>query len=116
MVITKETKKRFVEMLLKKQVIVIRNKKEKSRYYDYKFIGANSTGRWDFTPMVAELSDCKVNYPNDVQMMSIHTFDGIGVVCSILECLKKEGIESFEESGDDLYFAVRDKLVFFYFS
>ena len=113
MIITKETKERFVKMLKAGQIIVIQcNKGNNRRTYDYKFIGANDSGKWDFTPLVAEYS----NYPNNkgCQYLTIRSLDGVSVICSTLCELQKEGIETDFGDGYSQYEKVRDLLATFY--
>ena len=59
---TKETYERFIKMVENGQIIVVAHRLNKRSFtQEYKIIGANSEGRWDFTPMVAYLTDCKTN-------------------------------------------------------
>ena len=89
MLITLETKKRFVKMLKSKQIIVIEcNKGNYRKTYAYKFIGANSGGRWDFTPLVAQYSHYRNNGSSDVKRLTIFATDGIAVLCDTLDSLE----------------------------
>ena len=113
MIITKETKERFVKMLKAGQIIVIQcNKSSNRKTYDYKFIGANNSGKWDFTHLVAEYS----NYPNNkgCQYLAIRSLDGAAVICSTLYELKKEGIKTGLGDGYSQYEKIRDLLTTFY--
>lgn len=114
MIITKETKERFVRMLKARKIIVIQCKKSSNRKtFNYKFIGANNSGKWDFTPMIAEYS----NYSNSkggCQYLSIRSLDGAAVICSTLCELKKEGIKTGLGDGYSQYEKVRDLLTTFY--
>lgn len=113
MLITNETKIRFARMLAKKQIIVIQcNKGNNRRTYDYKFIGANDSGKWDFTPLVAEYSCYQNN--KGVQYLTIRALDGVSVICSTLCELQKEGIETDFGDGYSQYEKVRDLLTTFY--
>ena len=55
MIITEETKLRFIGMFLQRQIIIIQHKTHRGRY-TFKVIGANDAGKWDFTPMKAFLN------------------------------------------------------------
>ena len=113
MIITKETKERFVEMLKAGQIIVIQcNKGNNRKTYDYKFIGANDSGKWDFTPLVAEYSGYQNN--KGVQYLTIRALDGVSVICSTLCELQKDGIETDFGDGYSQYQKVRDLLSTFY--
>lgn len=113
MIITKEMKERFVEMLKAGQIIVIQcNKGNNRRTYDYKFIGANDSGKWDFTPLVAEYSWYKNN--KGVEYLTIRALDGVSVICSTLCELQKEGIETGFGDGYSQYQDVRDLVSTFY--
>lgn len=93
MIITKETKERFAKMLRDRQIIVIQSSKPNRKTYDYKIIGANSEGKWDFTPMAAELSYYANNSSTQIKRLAIrspHSSDD--VITSVLEGLQKEGL------------------------
>ena len=117
MKIEKETKERFVQMLKDRQIIVIRCYIPGRKNFYYKFIGANNSGKWDFTPMIAQIAQ---NYKNDVsnkgmiQDMAIKAMDGTDVVFDAVQSLIKEGLYEKSGSCDDLFFAIRDLLTFFY--
>ena len=113
MIITKETKERFVKMLKAGQIIVIQcNKSSNRKTYDYKFIGANNSGKWDFTPLAAEYSWYQNN--KGVQYLTIRALDGVSVICSILCELQRDGIETDFGDGYSQYERVRDLLCTFY--
>lgn len=116
MYITKETKERFVEMLKNRQVIVIQCDKDVNRKtYDYKFIGANSGGKWDFTPLVAEMSGYSSNRRKTVMRLAIHALDAVPVVCNTLNKLQEEGLETnLGEGYYCQYQKVSDLLATFY--
>ncbi len=115
MIITKETKERFVKMLEARQIIVIQFDKSRSREtYDYKFIGASSDGKWDFTPLCAELSGHPNNSSTHVQKLVIRALDAAEVICDTLEGLRDENIIFSELTGHRLYEAVREKISTFY--
>ena len=83
MIITKETKERFVKMLEANQIICIRANKKGRKTYDYKVIGATDNGKWDFTPMVANVS----NYPNNggcMELAIITVHDAADVIEDVL--------------------------------
>ncbi len=114
MIITKETKERFVKMLLARQIVVIQcNKSARNKTYNYKILGVSSEGKWDFTHTCAELS----NYPvsGDVQNRSIRSLDCVAVIYDVLNELRKEGIYEDEDFNYyDLYNKIRDLLTTFY--
>lgn len=104
----KITKERFVKMLDAGDIIVIECDKSANRKtYDYKFIGANSEGYWDFTPLCADLSDYPNNGRKCVQRLSIRSNDGVAVLCDVIEKLDSEGIFFSDKKGHDLYEIVR---------
>lgn len=113
MVITKETKERFVRMLYARQVVAIQcNKSSRNKTYNYKILGVSSDGKWDFTYTCADLS----NYPvsGDVRSLSIRSLDVVAVICETLTKLKDEGIFTEEKNGYSLYQEVRDLITTFY--
>lgn len=62
MIISKETEDRFVQLLKESKIIVFYKRvSQSSRNFDYKFIGSDGSLRWDFTPMIAEITKCKTN-------------------------------------------------------
>lgn len=115
MIISKETKERFVKMLNDRQIIVIQcNKSVKRNTYDFKIIGANDNGKWDFTPMVAEISDYPSNKNTTVTYLSIRALDGDDVICNTLLKLGKEGLFDKFENGYALYNYVREHVTTFF--
>lgn len=113
--ITKETKERFVKMLSARQIIVIQcNKGSKRKTYDFKFIGANSGGKWDFTPLVAETSGYPSNKRTTVEGLAIYALDAASVVCDTLNKLQEEGLGFDLGEGYSQYQKVRDLLTTFY--
>lgn len=115
MIITNETKIRFARMLAKRQIIVIRCKKSaNANRYEYKFIGANEFEKFDFTPMVAEVSGFSTNKTNDYQCLTIKSNDGANVVAETIRKIAEERLIQEKRIGADLYFFVRDLLTTFY--
>lgn len=116
MVITRETKERFVKMLNDRHIIVFC---EMNKHHDccknnsYKFIGVN-VGRWDFTPMVAQLSGNRTRNGNDARLVSVRGLDGASIIVNTLVALSEEGIVKPIESRDSEYFKVCDLLTTFY--
>lgn len=110
MEITKKEKERFVDMLYKHQIIIIQcNKGSNRKTYDYKFIGADVRGRYDFTRLCAELS----GYPNNggCEYLSIRALDGVAVLTDTLEKIKP--IRK-NETVYNRYSEVRDLVCTFY--
>ena len=115
MIITRETKQRFLTMLDARQIIVIQcNKSTNRKTYDFKFIGANSGGKWDFTPLVAETSGYPSNRRTTVERLAVHALDAVSVVCDTLNKLQEEGLVSNLGEGYSQYQKVRDLLATFY--
>ena len=115
MIFTEETKKRFVSMLVAKQILVIEcHRKPRDRHYDYKFIGANDQGKWDFTPMIEEVMGFKSNKPVPIQYLAIRSNDAAHIVADVIEKLHEEGITPLRIHGVELYQHVRDLLTTFY--
>lgn len=113
--ITKETKERFVKMLNARQIIVIQcNKSTNRKTYDLKFIGANSGGKWDFTPLVAETSGYPSNRRKTIEWLAIYALDAVSVVCDTLNKLQEEGLGSDLGEGYSQYQKVRELLTTFY--
>lgn len=116
MIITKETKERFVKMLRDRQIIIIQCDKGRNRKtYDFKIIGANSGGRWDFTPLVAETSIYPSSRGETIQKLSVRGLDGAAVVANTIFKLEIEGIKTnFGEDYYGIYQNVRELLTTFY--
>lgn len=113
MVIAKETKERFVKMLDERKIIVL-CEMGKSKNNNYKFIGADSYGRLDFTPMIAQISGNATRNGNDVQLVSVLSNSGASIIVDALVALSEEGIVKPIISRDDEYFRVREKISTFY--
>ena len=105
MVITKETKERFIKMLDKKQIIVIRATLINRKYPHFKIIGADEYGRWDFTPCISYITDCKTIAVTGGEMAICGTVDCVQLLQNTLRKLHDERIESafFENNNDCNY-------------
>lgn len=115
MIITKETKERFIKMLKDRQIIVIQaDLGKKRKTYDLKFIGANNDDKWDFTPLVVETSGYPSNRRTTVERLAIHALDAVSVVCDTLNKLQEEYFECNLGEGYSQYQKVRDLLTIFY--
>lgn len=115
MIITKETKERFVKMLKAHQIIVIQcNKGNNRKSYDYKFIGADVRGRYDFTPLVAEYSGYKSNKNKTVMYLSVQGLDAAAIITDTLDALRNENVFKSKKTNYELYEEVRDLLYTFY--
>lgn len=116
MIFTEETKQRFLQMLNDRQIIVIQcNKGSQYKTYNFKFIGANSEGKWDFTPMVVEMSRFPSNKSTSIQHLSVRALDATNVICNVIEKMKEEGILNSDYTfGYELYQIVRDNITTFY--
>lgn len=114
--ITNETKERFVKMLKNREIIVINCKKNPRRLTrDFKFIGANSYGKWDFTSMIEDFTNGRYSYrSNGWESLAIRATDAAAIVCEVLDALKNENIESGFGNGHERYEKVRDLLTTFY--
>ena len=114
--VTKETKERFVKMLKNHEIIVINCKKNSRRLTrDFKFVGANSYGKWDFNPMIEHLTHGRYSYrSNGWDSLAIRATDAAAIVCEVLDALKNENIESGLGDGYSQYEKVRDLLTTFY--
>lgn len=116
MTVTKETKERFVKMLKARQIIVIQcNKGSNRKTYDFKFIGANNSGKWDFNPMVEHFTRGHYSYRSGGDYtLAIRAIDAVSVICEVLDELKKENVECDFGNGYTQYENVRDLLTTFY--
>lgn len=58
----KETKRQFVTLFGRREIVTISNKYGTSRTsYEHKFIGVHEGLKWDFTPLVIYMSGCEAN-------------------------------------------------------
>jgi len=103
MIITNETKERFVKMLDKGQIIVICASVINRKYPHFKIIGADESGRWDFTPCVSYITDCKTIPVTGGEIAIAGTIDIVGVLQIALENLYDERIESSFFSDRNVY-------------
>jgi len=115
MIITKETKERFLQMLEANQIIVIQSNQPNRKTYDYKIIGANSNGKWDFTPMAAELSYYDNNRRKTIERLAIRSpHNSADVIDSILESLQKEGLFRTDLSNWEMHQYSSEHIVTFF--
>lgn len=118
MIITTETKERFVKMLDENQIIIINARILDRKYPHYKIIGANNSGKWDFTPCVAHVTNCG-NIPVCGGEIAISgTIDIHSILQDALRNLYDERIESafFKENkgcGYELYSYCREHTCMF---
>lgn len=119
----KEMKERFVQMLKDKQIIIVEGlRTARNGDGDYKFIGANNEGSWDFTKSLGDWGlipvrseEWKESAENPTHTF-IRTNDPYSVIHSALLELAVNGI--FNENimgGSDLYKYIREKTSIFYF-
>ena len=94
MIITNETKERFVKMLDKGQIIVIRASVVSRKFPHFKIIGADEFGRWDLTQCVSYITDCKTIPVTGGEIAISGTIDIVNVLQKALEKLYDERIES----------------------
>lgn len=119
----KEMKERFVQMLKDRQILIVAGQQTaKNGDGDYKFIGANNDGKWDFTLLLGQLSGCSVRSDEWKQGVKnpIHTFirtkDPFAVIQSALIQLAITGF--FNDDIKDnykLYEYTREQTAVFYF-
>lgn len=114
--ITKETKERFVSMLKERQIIVIEcDKSAKNKNYNYKFIGANEYGRWDFTPLVAEFSGYPNNRNKCVMRLSVRGIDAAAIIADTLMNLENQDAIGIRiDNYHSLHEKVRNLICTFY--
>lgn len=72
MIITRETKERFVQMLQAREIIVVGRKIKTN--YDFKFIGVHNGLKWDFTPTIAWCTGCKTNGSDSPTTMTVRSY------------------------------------------
>ena len=72
MVITRETKERFVKMLEAREIIVVGHRIKTN--YDFKFIGVHNGLKWDFTPTVAFCTGCRTNGAHDLPNLTVRSY------------------------------------------
>ena len=102
-------------MLKDRQIIAIEiNKSNSRRTYDYKIIGANNDGKWDFTDLIAKLSGYDYNKRLDSEHRVIFSLDGACIICDALRKLSKQGFFPEYKDGYDIYSKVRHSLTMFY--
>lgn len=117
---TKETQERFVQMLKDRQIIVIRCQFPNRKHCAYKFIGANNSGKWDFTPLISEFCNYPTNTRKDISDRVVYGNDGAGIIQNALNnpCfminVAEELSDYIENCSDGKYFWIRDRLTFFY--
>ena len=119
MIITEETKRRFVRMLDKWQIIVIRASYVNRKYPNFKIIGADEFGRWDFTPLASYVTGCKTINVIGGEIAICRTTDVVGILQDVLRKLHDERIESSffannEDCGYALYSYCREHICSFH--
>ena len=113
MIITEETKLRFIGMFLQRQIIIIQHKTHRGRY-TFKVIGANNAGKWDFTPMIADTAGIEFNGSMACENLSIVGIDAADIIMKSFLNMQEDDFIRLEHSGHDLYEWVRDHLTTFY--
>ncbi len=114
MVITEETKLRFIAMLAKRHVIVIQVKSHGSNHYRFKFIGADDSGKWDFTPMVADTAGVEYNGEMLNENLSIVAKDAADLIVKVIKNMAEDGLILKREDDHETYEKVRHLLTTFY--
>lgn len=113
MFFTEDTKLRFVGMFLQRQIIIVQHKTHQSRY-TFKVIGANDSGKWDFTPVIADSAGIEFIGSMACENLTIVSIDAADIIKKALLSMQDEGLLRLEKSGYDLYEWVRDHLTTFY--
>ena len=108
MVITRETKERFVEMLKKKEIIVVGRKIKTN--YDFKFIGVHNGMKWDFTPTVAYCTSCRTNGVYDITHMTVRSYSADYLVEQTLKNMPNDCVKVPKNLLDN----VSDYLAYFW--
>ncbi len=113
MIITEETKKRFMRMLADRQIIVIQHKCHRASYL-FKFIGANDAGKWDFTPMVVDVAGIEYNGEMSTENLSVLGKDAADILTKVVKKLMCGGNWMFAETYHEIYEKVREHITTFY--
>ena len=109
----KGMKEQFVKMLNDKQIICFGANRKKPGIYEYKIIGADSYGRWDFTATIAEETSYKaVN--GTLLPLAIKANNVCMIIGDFLQKLHEEGLFDCEETGYGLYSYVWDRITIYY--
>lgn len=59
---TSELKNKFIDLLVSHNIIVVSHQYGKDyTKYEHKIIGMHDGLRWDFTPMIADITECRTN-------------------------------------------------------
>lgn len=86
---TKETKETFIELFGKHEVVTVSRQYGKTpASWENKFIGVHNGLKWDFTPMIIDLSGCNAN-PSGLAARGFQK----EILKLALEELRKEGFE-----------------------
>lgn len=113
MIITEETKLRFVRMLAQRHIIVIQHRPTR-RALSFKFIGADDDGKWDFSPCVAETSGCKTYGNAQRESISVGGTDAADIIVKSLKNMAEEGLITKREPDHETYEKVRELITTFY--
>jgi hypothetical protein len=108
MIITRETKERFVEMLEKKEIIVVGRKIKTN--YDFKFIGVHNGMKWDFTPTVAYCTGWRTNGVYDITHMTVRSYSADYLVEQTLKNMPNDCVKVPKNLLDN----VSDYLAYFW--
>lgn len=113
MIITEETKQRFIEMLKNRQIIVIQYRRHQ-RSSVFKFIGANDRGKWDFTPCVADMAGIEYNGEMINENISIVGKDAVDIITKAVKKVSCGGDWMHERTYHEIYEKMRDLITTFY--
>ena len=87
---TKEVKQEFINLLNEHNIVIVSNRYGKSMAsVEHKVIGMRNGLRWDFTPLLQSLTDCKKND---------HGFSNMTVRGYVREILQKS-LRNLREEG-----------------
>lgn len=102
---TKEVKQAFIDRMGEKNLIVVTYRYGKTQAsFQHKIIGMKDGLRWDFTPLIADLSGANVN-TRSVSNMAVRGFSD-EIFIKALRTLRKEGFAVWNEmieSPHDFY-------------
>lgn len=86
---TKETKEKFIELFRNHEIVTVsRRYGNTPASFEHKFIGQHDGLKWDFTPLVVNLTGCKATAAD----LAARGFSK-ELIASALQRLKKDGFD-----------------------
>lgn len=91
MMYEKTIKQTFLDRLREHNMIVVSHQYGSAGYHEHKIIGVKNGLKWDFTPLISHLTECRTN-GKDMECLALRGFMPSILKCALVK-LSEEGFD-----------------------